>query len=91
MYEGTFRALCRRKRVPLLEVMNMHQFNYQSIEQRAALVWKHGRFPAIRYSQGCSVVLYHLDAFFAEVWYSPEYNQMKTVRGFKSKVCWSLT
>ncbi|WP_345159859.1 hypothetical protein [Pontibacter saemangeumensis] len=52
---------------------------------RAALVWQHGRFLAIRTEMSCSVVLYHMNEFFAEVWYSPEDNQIALVHGFGSR------
>jgi hypothetical protein len=48
-------------------------------------VWQQGRFLAIRSEFSCSVVLYHLESFFAEMWYSPENNQIALVHGFKSR------
>lgn len=65
--------------------MDFYAFNCLPIEDRAALVWQCGRFLAIRHKLGCSVVLYHLESFFAEVWYSPEDNQIALVHGFDSK------
>ncbi len=46
---------------------------------------EHGRFLAIRQKNNCSVVLYHMSGFFAEVWYSTEDNQVALVHGFKDK------
>lgn len=34
---------------------------------------------------GCSVALYKMPEFFAEVWYSPEDNQIALVQGFESR------
>jgi hypothetical protein len=65
--------------------MDYYAFNCLPREERAELVWQHGRFLAIRSEFGCSVVLYHLYGFFAEVWYSPEDNQIALVHGFGSK------
>ncbi|RDV11866.1 hypothetical protein DXT99_23465 [Pontibacter diazotrophicus] len=67
--------------------MNIYQFNYYALDQRAEMVWQYGSYLAVRHDGGHSVVLYHMGEFFAEVWYSPEDNQVKTVRGFKSKTC----
>jgi hypothetical protein len=42
-------------------------------------------FLAIPEEMEGSVVLYHLAGFFAEVWYSPEDNQIALVHGFESR------
>ena len=55
--------------------MDFYAFNCLPRDQRAELVWKRGRFLAIRTEMNCSVVLYHMSGFFVEVWYSPEDNQ----------------
>ncbi|RDV11465.1 hypothetical protein DXT99_24715 [Pontibacter diazotrophicus] len=67
--------------------MNLYQFNYCDLSRRAELVWQNGNYLSVRHDGGYSVVLYHMGEFFAEVWYSPEDNQVKNVRGFKSKAC----
>ncbi|WP_337070740.1 hypothetical protein [Pontibacter sp. 13R65] len=64
--------------------MDFYAFNTLPRDTRAELVWQQGRFLAIRTEMGCSVVLYHMGSFFAEVWYSPEDNQIALVHGFKS-------
>lgn len=64
--------------------MNHYQFNYHSLDKKAALVWEHGTFMAVRYDGGYSVVLYHLGEFLAEVWYRQEDNEIAMVHGFKS-------
>ena len=65
--------------------MDFYAFNCLPRDERAALVWQRGRFLAIRQEMGCSVALYHLGGFFAEVWYSPEDNQIALVHGFESR------
>jgi hypothetical protein len=65
--------------------MDFYAFNCLPRDQRAELVWEHGRFLAIRTEMNCSVVLYHLGGFFAEVWYSPEDNQIALVHGFERR------
>lgn len=65
--------------------MDFYQFNCYPRETRAELVGQHGRFLAIRTVMNCSVVLYHMGEFFAEMWYSPEDNQIAMVHGFNNK------
>lgn len=65
--------------------MNLYQFNYYDLNRRAEIVWRNGSYLSVRHDGGHSVVLYHMGEFFVEVYYSPEDNQVKTVRGFKSK------
>ena len=65
--------------------MDFYAFNCISREERAELVWKHGCFLAIRLDMGCSVLLYHMGSFFAEVRYSPEDNQIALVHGFERR------
>lgn len=65
--------------------MDFYAFNTLPRDTRAELVWQHGRFLAIRTEMDCSVVLYHMGGFFAEVWYSLEDNQIALVYGFKSR------
>jgi hypothetical protein len=62
--------------------MDFYQFNYLPGNERADFVWQQGRLLAIREHMGCSVVLYKMPEFFAEVWYSPEDNQIALVHGF---------
>ncbi|MFD3003644.1 hypothetical protein ACFS7Z_25025 [Pontibacter toksunensis] len=63
--------------------MDFYAFNCLPRDTRADLVWQRGCFLAIRLEMGCSVVLYHMESFFAEVWYSPEDNQIALVHGFE--------
>ena len=65
--------------------MDFYAYNCLPRDQRAELVWEHGRFLAIRTEMNCSVVLYHMGGFFAEVWYSPEDNQIALVHGFERR------
>ena len=39
----------------------------------------------MRSDMGCSVMLYHMSDFFAEVWPSPEDSQVAFLHGFESK------
>ncbi|GAA4443352.1 hypothetical protein GCM10023188_43970 [Pontibacter saemangeumensis] len=64
-------------------MLNLFLFSHYSLNKRADLVWRHGRFLALRQERDCSVALYDLRAFFAEVWYAQEGNEILLVRGFR--------
>lgn len=67
--------------------MNLYQFNCCDFSRRAEAVWRNGDYLSVRHEGKHRVVLYHMGEFFAEVCYLPEENQVKAVRGFKSKAC----
>jgi hypothetical protein len=56
----------------------------RKLARREEFVRTRGQFLATRHERGCRVVLYHLGGFFAEVWYSPEDNQIALVHDFNS-------
>ena len=64
-------------------MLNLFLFSHYSLDKRADLVWQHGRFLALRQERDCSVALYDLKVFFAEVWYAQEGNEIMLVRGFR--------
>ena len=64
-------------------MLNLFLFGHYSLNKRAELVWKHGRFLALRQEGDCRVALYDLREFFAEVWYAQEGNEILLVRGFR--------
>jgi hypothetical protein len=64
--------------------MDFYEFNYLPGSDRAELVWQHGRLLTTRGHMGYTVVLYKMPEFFAEVWYSPEDNQIALVHGFNN-------
>ncbi|PSR54071.1 hypothetical protein AHMF7605_11340 [Adhaeribacter arboris] len=74
--------------------MELGDFNRATNPQRAALVWQRGTFLADRVSGGCTLCLYHMGPFFAEIWYRVVDNEIQGVRGFKSVTClepyWNL-
>jgi len=67
--------------------MDIYDFNRLNQEQREALVWEQGAFLAVRNSCGCTVYLYSIGNFFAEVVFLAEDNKVLLVRGFGSKSC----
>lgn len=67
--------------------MTANQFNSNSLDERANLVWIHGEFLAMRRPYGCRAVLYHLQGLFVEVRYHPESNVVLTVNGCEEQAC----
>lgn len=68
--------------------MTAAQFNSLTLEERTKLVWTRGNFLAMRQRHGCSVVLYHLQECFAEVWYHHlEDNTVLVVHAFEKPAC----
>ena len=67
--------------------MTLYDFVRLNQAEREALVWLYGTFIAVRYSSGCSVCLYFMGQFFAEVFYLPESPEVMLVRALKSKSC----
>lgn len=64
--------------------MDFYQFNFLPMEQRAELVWTRGQYLDFREEKGCCVVLYYLNEYFAEVWFSPKDNEIALAHGFKN-------
>lgn len=67
--------------------MELYDFNRHNQEERTALVWQHGEFISVRVSGECTLCLYHMGKFFAEIWYREADNVIDLVRGFKSTSC----
>lgn len=65
--------------------LNLYLFSHYSLDKRAELVWEHGQFLALRQEGRCSILLYHLKEFFAEVWYEQEGYEIVLVRGFDNR------
>lgn len=66
-------------------LMDLQEFNFMPLDERAAIALKLGTFLGVRISEEYSLVLYHLGKFFCEVWYCAENNDIVLVHGFKSK------
>ena len=67
--------------------MDLYDFNRLNQEERDAAVMDKGTFIAARLSCGCTMCLYAMGKFFAEVVYLADDNQIILVRAFKSKFC----
>ena len=70
-----------------MAIMELYDFNRCNERQKTALVWAYGEFITVRIDGDCSVCLYHMEKFFAEVWYRVADNTTELVRGFKSNAC----
>jgi len=70
--------------------MDLEDFNQHTPEQRTALVWAEGTFLADRISENCTVCLYNMGKFFAEVWYRVADNKIQSVQGFNSNTVLEL-
>ena len=67
-------------------MMDLYQFNKRPLGQRAGIVMKHGTFLAIRHRSQYIISLYHMNEFFAEMWYEPRRHDFVLVRGLRDKV-----
>ncbi len=68
-------------------MIDFHSFHCLPRDTRAELVWQHGAFLTMRDERGCRMALYHMGAFFAEVWYSHTDNRILTIRGTRGRSC----
>jgi hypothetical protein len=67
--------------------MDVDEFHRRTVDERVRLVWEHGSFLCLRHAKRCSVMLYHMGGFFAEVWYLPQENRIDSICGFTGKAC----
>ncbi len=68
-------------------IMNLQVFERLSLEERLQLVWNEGNQIGIRFGRKHHVCLYHLQDFFAEIWFDPEEREVSMVRAFTSTIC----
>jgi len=64
--------------------MTLYQFNALSEEEQANLLWDKGVHIAHRSDETIKYILYQLDAFYIEVWYAYEDNNILKFRTFSS-------
>ena len=67
--------------------MDLYEFNQKTLNEKTQLVWDRGTFLTLRFEAANFILLYHLDKFFAEVWYDHKQNQIVKVGAFKSRRC----
>ena len=61
--------------------MDLHQFNQKPLEQRAGILTRQGTFLAVRHRSQYVICLYHMNQFFAELWYEPRRHEFVLARG----------
>jgi hypothetical protein len=64
--------------------MTLYEFISLNDTDKANAVWE-GRFIGLREHAGHSVLLYRVDNFFCEVYYSNEDNTISRIRPFKTR------
>ncbi|MCC9167973.1 hypothetical protein [Pontibacter harenae] len=62
--------------------MDVQEFNSLALDERVAAVWRQGTFLGSRTRGGYRLALYHLGAFFCELWYCPKSNGIVLASGF---------
>ena len=67
--------------------MNLNTFEKLPIEERLQFVWNEGNQLGIRFGRKHNVCLYHLQNYFAEIWYDPQEKNVTMVRAFTSSKC----
>ena len=66
--------------------MDLHQFNQQPLKQRAGILTRQGTFLAVRHRSQYVICLYHMNQFFAELWYEPRRHEFVLARGLQSGI-----
>jgi hypothetical protein len=63
--------------------MTLYEFRSLTEEQQAEAVWN-GVFLDLRAYLGLNILLYAIDEFYVEVYYSPSLNKIEGLRPFRS-------
>ena len=64
--------------------MTLSGFNVLTEREQAAILWDEGVYIASRDDESVRYILYHLDAFYVEVWYDQYDNKILKFRTFSS-------
>ena len=64
--------------------MTLYDFTAMNEEQQAEILWEHGVYLMVRQEHEHKFALYQLDAFYVEVWYHGDDNEIKKMRSFSS-------
>ena len=62
----------------------LYEFNVLSDNEKADIVWKHGKFLTNRVVEGNAINLYTLNDFYVEIWYDQSSNEIIKIRSFTS-------
>jgi len=64
--------------------MTHHEFNKLSLAQQADIVWNCGTFIAERQEENHTIMLYQIEGFYVEVFYSRNKRRIPATRSFTS-------
>ena len=64
--------------------MTLYQFNVLTESEKTAIVWNEGNFVGDRIENNFSILLYQVQSFYLEVFYSGKKNKMSRLRSFSS-------
>jgi hypothetical protein len=64
--------------------MTLYQFNELDETEQIEAVWEYGVYLAGRQNREHKLILYQIDAFYAEIWYHAEDNDIRKLRAFSS-------
>ena len=64
--------------------MTFYEFNAMNGEQQAEILWERGVYLMARQKREYKFALYQLDAFYVEVWYHTDGNEITKLRSFSS-------
>ena len=64
--------------------MTLYQFNVLTENEKTAIVWSKGDFVFERKENNFSILLYQVQSFYVEVFYSGNENKISRFRSFSS-------
>ena len=64
--------------------MTLYQFNVLTENEKTAIVWNEGDFVGDRKENNLSILLYQVQSFYVEVFYSGKENKISRLRSFSS-------
>ena len=64
--------------------MTLYEFNALNEDGQAEMLWERGVYLMVRQERGYKFALYQLDAFYVEVWYHVDGNEIMRLRSFSS-------
>ena len=62
----------------------LYEFNVLPENDKADVVWEHGKFLSNRNIEGHGINLYSLNDYYVEIWYDQGTNKTIKIRSFKS-------
>jgi hypothetical protein len=64
--------------------MTLYEFNAMNEDAQAEVLWERGVYLMARQQREYKFALYQLDAFYVEVWYHVDGNEITRLRSFSS-------